>query len=167
VPFIGGGVIVSAVEPTGSHPFKVTTSVVEGVAKYTIAKGSITDGTNGTAYDLEAEASPVIETPFTATAGHVIIKAGVYPDTLDIDEDSWAAAIVTAAEAAKEVVFNTEEPPGQIEVRLHIAKITTEGSPAVATAWQAWFTSARVVHAIVNGTAVRVFEAAPTHPTKI
>jgi hypothetical protein len=142
-----------------AHPFKLTASVVDEVPQVTIAAGSITDGSNGTAVDLAG----VIDTAITATAGHVVIKATVDPATLALS--SWAAAIVSESDAAKEVVFNAASPPGQTEIRLHIGKVAV--ADGVATVSQAQFTSVRIVYGILNGVAVRMFEAAPTHPGKV
>jgi hypothetical protein len=159
----GGGV-------TSSHPFKLTTSMVSDTAHYTIGKGTIIDGTNGAALDLDG----VIETAFPATTeGYVVIEATVTPATLAIG--SWASRIADAEEASKEVVL-TGDPPQQTQIRFCIGKITLSGDPEevapedpplTATAWQGWMSSVRVVHGILNGVEVLVLEAAPTHPSVI
>jgi hypothetical protein len=143
---------------TFSHPFKITTSTVDDVAKYTVAKGAITDGTNGTAISLTG----IIETTTTATAGYVVLEA-------DVDEllviTGWALAIKSTAAEANEVGMTTTGEIRQNKIRLLIGKLTLDG--AVATAWQAQFASVRIGRGILNGVEVKVFEHAPTHATKI
>jgi hypothetical protein len=140
-------------------PFKLTTSVVDGAAKYTIGKGSITDGTNGTAINLAG----VTETAMSASAGYVVIEATV---ASDLTLSSWAASVVSESDAA-EVRMTTSGTIRQDKIRLLIGKLTMSGSPAVATAAQACYTDQRITHGFLNGSMVKVFETAPTHPTKI
>lgn len=143
---------------TFSHPFKITTSVVSEVPKYTLTKGSLTDGTNGSAIDLTG----IIETATTATAGHVCIVGTV---DVSLAISGWALEIATEADAAKEVELTTTGTIRQNKIRLHIGKLTI--ADGVATAWQACFDSQRITHAILDGVEVLVFEAAPTHPAKV
>lgn len=141
-----------------SHPFKITTSTVEGVAKYKVAKGSIQDGTNGTAISLAG----ITETETTATAGYVVIEADV---DADLVITGWALAIKSGATDAQEVGMTTTGDIRQNKIRLLIGKLTLDG--AVATAWQAQFSSVRINVGLVNGVAGKVFEDAPTYPTSI
>jgi hypothetical protein len=141
-----------------SHPFQITTATVSSVAKYTVAKGAIQDGTNGTPISL----SGITETETTATAGYVVIEA-------DVDEDlvitSWAMAIKSTAAEAAEVGMTTTGTIRQNKIRLLLGKLTLDGD--VATAWQAQFSSVRITVGLLNGVAVKVFEDAPTYPTSI
>jgi hypothetical protein len=140
------------------HPFKLTTSTVEGVAKYKVSKGSIQDGTNGTPIALTG----ITETDTTATAGYVVLEADV---DADLVITGWALAIKSGATDAKEVGMTTEDPIRQNKIRLLIGKLTLDG--AVATPWQAQFASVRINIGLVNGVAAKVFEDAPTYPTSI
>lgn len=157
-PISAPGLLIPTGGGTFDHPFKITTSVVEEVPKYTLAKGSITDGTNGSAIDLTG----LIETATTATAGHVCI-VGTVDASLAIT--GWALEIATAGDAAKEVEFTTTGTIRQNKIRLHIGKLTV--ADGIATAWQATFDSQRITHGEMNGLTVKVFEPAPTHPAKV
>lgn len=145
--------------PVGDHPFQIVTYNTKSGPKYKVGKGSIIDGTNGAAIDLDG----VIEVEREATAGFVVIQATVDPDTLECT--GWNSGVVTEANAEAEVVFNDASPPGQTKIVLLLGKITI--GDGVATAWQAWSTSARITHGFLNGQLVKVFEAAPTSPGKI
>ena len=166
---IDGGGIASTI------PFKLTASMIDGAANYTIGKGSITDGTNGTAFNLNG----VIETAFPATEeGYVVIEATVTPADLTIAtaEGTWAAIIVTdAAEASKEVIL-TGDPLEQTKIRFCVGKITLSGDPETvgpeddpltATVWQGLTSSVRVTYGLMNGLACKVIDYAPTHASKI
>jgi hypothetical protein len=148
---------------TFSHPFKITTSKVDGVAKYRVSKGSIIYGTNGAAFTIPGT---TFDTDQTATAGYVVLSVSVAAGPeLDTGSASWALSIVTSA--PQEVTMDSATPPAQNSLKLLLGKITVDTTTGVATAWQAWTSSARVVHAILNGVEVLVLEAAPTHPTII
>lgn len=135
-------------------PFKITATKKNGIPKYKIAKGSIQDGTNGAAIDLSA----LLEEETTATAGYVVIEA-------DVDEDmvvsGWALAIHEDAADAAEVRYTEVAPIRQDKIRLLIGKITLDEDD-VPTAWQALFTSVRIIYGLQNGVALKLFEAAPT-----
>jgi hypothetical protein len=138
---------------TFSHPFKLTTSVVSGTPKYKVAKGAITDGTNGAAIDL----SSILEVDNTATAGYVVLEATVDASMVIT---GWALAIKTSVDDTEEVKMTTSEPIRQEGVRLLIGKLTLAES--VATPWQAQFTSVVISTRLLNGVEVKTFDAAPT-----
>lgn len=139
------------------HPFKLTTSVVDGSPKYRVSKGSITDGTNGSAVSL----SGIFDTDQTASAGFVVLEASVSEELV---VSGWALAIVAEADA-KEVKMTSADPPTQEKLRLVIGKITLSGS--TPTAWQALTSSVRIGLGLLNGVEVKVLEHAPTHPAQI
>ena len=147
----------------GSHPFKITTSKVDGTAKYRISKGSIIHGTNGAAFTIPGT---TFDTDTTATAGYVVLTVSVAAGpALDTGSASWALSIETSA--PQEVTMSAGTPPVQTQLKLLLGKITVDGATGAATAWQAWTSSARVVHDIFNGVEVLVLEAAPTDPSII
>ncbi len=146
-----------------AHPFKITTSIVDGELKYQLAKGSIQDGTNGTAIDLTGIIEANID---VTTAGYVVIEATV---AADLTLSDWATLIIEDVTDTDEVKMTTADPLRQEKLRLLIGKITLAvvEEIEIPTIWQAWFTSARVSHGFLNGSIVRVFESAPTEASKI
>lgn len=147
----GGGSIGSS--DGGNHPFKITSFTEEDVDKYIIATGSITDGTNGDAIDLGG----IIGTTHSASSGYVVISA-VVDESLELSD--WDVSVMTEADAAMECVIGSGSQQGGL--RLLLGKLTPDSTGTTVS--QALFTSVRVTHGILNGAAVRVFEAAPTHP---
>lgn len=144
---------------TFAHPFRITV----GTEGYQVSKGSIILGTNGAAYPFPA--SGFFDTARTASANYLVLQATVGDDLeLPTSSNPWAFALVSEADS-KEVVMTTTAPIKQTKLRLLLGKITLDGS--VATAWQAQFSSVRVVHGIFNGVEVLVLENAPTHPSAI
>jgi hypothetical protein len=147
----GGGVVAE-------HPFQITTSTVDGGAKYRIVRGSLQDGTNGTAIALTG----ITDTDRTATAGYVVLEADV---DASLVVSGWALAIKTAAADTHEVGMTTSGEIRQNKIRMLIGKLTVDG--AVATPWQAWFTSARVTNGVLNGVPVKLVDTAPTLASEI
>jgi hypothetical protein len=148
---------------TFAHPFKITVGTGESGPTYKVSKGSIILGTNGAAYPIPT--SGFFDTPLAASANHLVLQATVGDDLeLPTSSNPWAFALVSEADS-KEVVMTTTAPIKQTKLRLLLGKITLDGS--VATAWQAQFSSVRVVHGIFNGVEVLVLENAPTHPSAI
>lgn len=144
-----------------SHPFRVTAFLdEEGAPKFTVSKGSIQNGTNGNAFAIPAD---FFTNAYASTAGYVVIEATV-TEELTIDDDTWSLS-VQALENTDEVRFTTSSPVRQEAIRLVLAKITM--AEAVATVWQAQFTSVRAAHGFLNGALVLGFEAAPTHPSVV
>jgi len=142
-------------------PFKVTAFLdEEGDPKFTVAKGSIQNGTNGNAFALPAD---FFTNAYDASAGYVVIEATVKPD-LTIDDTTWSLS-VQALENTDEVRLTTTSPVQQEAIRLVLAKITMDET--TATVWQAQFTSVRAAHGFLNGVLVLGFEAAPTHPSVV
>jgi hypothetical protein len=140
------------------HPFRITTSVVGDQPKYRVAKASIQNGTNGTLVDL----SDIFEEDRDATAGYVVLEADV---DASLVVSGWALAIKTAAADTHEVGMTTSGEIRQNKIRMLIGKLTVDG--AVATPWQAWFTSARVINGLLNGVSVKLVDAAPTLASEI
>lgn len=136
---------------SANHPFKITVSG----GTYRIGKGSITDGANGDAIDLTG----IIETDLSASAGYVVISAQV-DSALVIT--SWNVSVVTSDDA-KEVLMTTVAPVEQEEIRLLIGRLDASGDAFDVT--QMLFTSVRISYGLLNGVAVKVFDAAPTHQT--
>jgi hypothetical protein len=150
--FLGGG--------GSDFPFKVSTSTVDGVAKFTVSKGSIQNGTNGNAFAIPAD---FFTNSYNATAGYVVIEATVTED-LTIDDGTWSLSVQALANT-DEVRFTTSSPVRQDAIRLLLAKITM--ADTAATVWQTQFTSVRSAHGFLNGTLVLGFEAAPTHQSVV
>lgn len=142
------------------HPFKLTAWKEEETLKYEVGKGGIQDGTNGDAIDLSAVIEE--EEVFTA-AGYVVIEA-------DVDEyfamSGWALQIYEDPADAAEVGFTESGTIRQDKIRLLIGKITLDEEDT-PTAWQAQFTSVRVVYSFLNGMICLCFEAAPTASASI
>lgn len=147
------------------HPFKITVGTGESGPTYKVSKGSIILGTNGAAYPFPS--SGFFDTPQAASANHLVLQATVGDDLeLPTSSNPWAFALVSEADS-KEVVMTTTAPIKQTKLRLLLGKITVDSGTGVATAWQAQFSSVRVVHGIFNGVEVLVLENAPTHPSAI
>lgn len=146
---------------TSFVPWKLTTSLDGSDIQWAVSSASsgITDGTNGDAIDLS---SAGFDTPTTITAEkYIVLEADV--DT-DLVVSGWALAAVDSG-ACDEVGMTTSETIRQNKLRLVIGKVTI--GDGVGTAWQACFTSQRITHGILDGIVCKVFESAPTHPTKI
>lgn len=139
----------SATGGSGDHPFKITAET----GTYTISSGSITDGTNGDAIDLAG----IIETSHAASSGYVVISASVDSSLV---VTSWGVAIEVIGDT-DEVLMTTSPPIEQESIRLVIGKLAVSGD--TITVSQALFTSVRITYGLINGVAVKVFEAAPTH----
>lgn len=151
----GGGGGGGGSSSTGAfHPFKILVDATASPPSYSIAKGSIQDGTNGAAIDL----SGIIETSAAAEAGYVVIEA-------DVDEylsiTGWTKTITANAADTAEVRFTTTGEIRQDKIRLLIGKITLD-SEGVPTAWQALYSSVRITSGALGGVAGLVFEHAPT-----
>lgn len=139
------------------HPFRLTVSNGTAGAKYKIAPGSITQGTNGDAIAL----SGLFDVERSASAGIVVIEADV-DGSLELSD--WGVSIISVG-SAEEVGFSGGDPETQNKLRLVIGKITLDEGTATAT--QALYTSVRTGYAVLNGVEVVVFEAAPTHPSTV
>jgi len=138
------------------HPFKIIISTTDsGIAQYKVAKGSITEGTNGPPLPITG-----LDEKKDASEGIVFIEG-------DVSDYVITNLKVTLGDNAVEEVEITDST--QTKIILILGKITmdTTVSPPVATAWQAWTTSARAIYGMLNGAAVKVFDAAPTHPSEI
>lgn len=119
---------------------------------FILGKGSIIDGTNGNVL-FSTDGEKV----YPGTSGFIIIEAQI---GADLKPTSWAVRIASETEAAVECLIQGTDPAFQKSARLLIGKISpTDGVS------QAWFSSARLIGGVMNGIEVRVFEAAPTHPT--
>lgn len=149
--------IVEAETAAGNHPFRIViTTNEDGDYKYTVTKGSITDGTNGDALPITG-----LDEDQDPSAGIVMIE-GYLDENLVIT----GLSLSIGEESVQEV---TMAGYTQSKIALILGKITmdTTVTPPVPTAWQAWTTSARACHGFLNGSLVKVFEAAPTHPESI
>lgn len=144
----------------GSGPFRLK---VDGT-KYTIAPGSIMDGTNGKAVDLgrifTIEGGPVVS--HAATAGFVVLTASVDENLI---AKSWQLKVVSSTSDADEVKLSTGKNPKQEKITLLLGKIVIKKN--IPQVIQSSFTSMRLIHGVYNGILVRVLESAPTHAIKL
>lgn len=140
-------------------PFSLSVKLEEGIPKYTISKGSIQDGTNGAAIDLTG----IIEEEHIAIHGYVVIEADV-DEFLEIK--NWKVNMVSAYDETNEVRFTTSGQIRQDKIRLLIGKITLD-EKGFPTAWQALFSSVRIVTGSLGGAVGKMFEYAPTVASKI
>ena len=138
----------------GPHPFKLTTST----GNYAVGAGSITDGTNGDLVTLPA----AVFNSKTASTGFVVLEADVDEDFLVTD---WVVVIEGNAANTAEVGMTTSDPIRQEKIRLLIGMLTVTGE--IITVSQATFSSQRITYGFLNGSVVKVFESAPSHPDNL
>lgn len=133
------------------HPFKLVTAV-DGW-KVSPVGSTITDGTNGTNLSITG-----LDTVRSDT-GLVAVKVSI-------------SANLTASSASIQTGFTKEvvasgTPPAQTEAWLLIGKVTSTGTPATYSFKQAITSAALLTHGFLNGSIVRVFDSAPTHPSNL
>lgn len=140
------------------HPWKLTTSLDGETMKFKVssAHSGITDGTNGSAIDISGAG---LDVDVTISAEKYIVLEASVDASLVLTSWTLVAAALADADEVK-IVDNA-----QTKLRLLIGKVTV--GDGVATPWQALYSSVRIVNGVLNGTAVKVFAHASTHPSEI
>lgn len=149
-------------------PFELTARNDAGTIKWQVSseRSSVTNGTNGDAYDLGPSGADWIATSpkkfdtehslASPATKYIVLKAAV---DASMEASDWTLADVDAADA-EEVGLDGGTPEAQDEIRLLIGKITvdTGTDPDTVTVTQAVFSQQRTTIGFLNGLEVLVFE---------
>jgi hypothetical protein len=150
--------------PAARGPFFLSVSKVESNWKWEVSedKSSVTDGLNGNLIDLGSSGSGWSGSAIKFGVKTTIASTKWIVLQCQID-GGWAASnwTLAAVDNRDEAVFVDGE---QTHARLLIGRVKFSGSPATAEANQSVMTAQRLIHGIINGYPVRVFEAAPFIP---
>jgi hypothetical protein len=163
---VAGGQRAAGAQPI--IPFRLTARNDDGTIKWMVSseRSSITNGTNGIAYDFGdtgtawTSTSPKkfdVEHSLASPASKYIVLLAEVDSSLVAS--NWTLADVDIADA-EEVGLDGGSPEAQDEIRLLIGKLTVETAPDpdTVTVSQAVFSQQRTTLGFLNGLEVLVFE---------
>ena len=127
-----------------SHPFQIIRPA--GVLQVSAYGSSVTDGTNGVSVLIDG-----LGVGITDNGNYIVLEAQV----TDLVASDWK---IITSEQANEIDMDGES---QTAVRAVIGRIVS------GKIHQALFTALRLSHGFLNGSIVRVLEAAPTHQSAL
>jgi hypothetical protein len=155
------------------HPFKIETRINPDteVAQYRVLDygSSIIDGTNGALRTITGLADSTDAGDGWAAADEKLVIVEVLLDS-DLEITKAEIKLIALAEfdlgEFEEVIFNTDFPPIQSKALLLIGKLVPNEDGGYDP-HQSIMSAQRLTYGLLNGSAVKVFESAPSHPDSL